>query len=352
MAEPTLKHPSKTATRPAPDAIPSAEVAALKELSDSDLELRLKRLTRELAGISEARERKRLSAELARCDEAFKARLGGIGRVRLARNPLRPQTSDYIEGLISEFFELHGDRRYGDDGAIVAGLGWFGKRPVAVVGHERGRSTSERLKRNFGKPHPEGYRKATRVFDLAGRFHLPVLTFIDTQGAEPGVGAEERGQSEAIAVNLELMARLPVPIIACVIGEGGSGGALALGVGNAVLMQEYACYSVITPEGCAAILWRQAGPAKVAEAAAALRLTAEDLLGLGVADEIVPEPPGGAHREPDRAVALMGEAIAAHLKRLSALGPAELVRQRGRKFAAMGTAFLERPQIENGRRIG
>jgi acetyl-CoA carboxylase carboxyl transferase subunit alpha len=272
--------------------------------------------------------------------------------VRLARNPLRPQTSDYIEGLIGEFFELHGDRRYADDGAIIAGLGWLDKRPVAVVGHERGRSTSERLKRNFGKPHPEGYRKAARVFDLAGRFGLPVITFIDTQGAEPGVGAEERGQSEAIAVNLELMARLPVPIISCVIGEGGSGGALALGVGNAVLMQEYACYSVITPEGCAAILWREAGPAKVAEAAAALRLTAEDLARLGVVDQVVPEPPGGAHREPARAVALMGEAIGEHLKRLSKLPPMALVKARARKFAAMGTAFLEQPCVENGRRIG
>jgi len=352
MAEPTHKHEPKVAKGGMLGSKPAAEATALAELSDSELELRLERLTRELAAPAEPRERKHLAAELNRCDEAFKARLGGIGRVRLARNPLRPQTSDYVEGLISEFLELHGDRRYADDGAIVAGLGWFHKRPVAVVGHERGRSTSERLKRNFGKPHPEGYRKAARVFDLAGRFNLPVITFIDTQGAEPGIGAEERGQSEAIAANLELMARLPVPVIACVIGEGGSGGALALGVGNAVLMQEYACYSVITPEGCAAILWREAGPAKVAEAAAALRLTAEDLLRLGVADEVVPEPPGGAHRAPDKAVALMGGAIAAHLKRLSALGPAELVRARARKFAAMGTAFLEVQQIENGRRIG
>jgi acetyl-CoA carboxylase carboxyl transferase subunit alpha len=321
------------------------------ELSDSELELRLERLAREFAAAINPRERKTLATELARCDEAFKARLGGIGRVRLARNPLRPQTSDYIEGLITDFFELHGDRRFADDGAIIAGLGWFGKRAVAVVGQERGRSTSERLKRNFGKPHPEGYRKAARVFDLAGRFGLPLITFIDTQGAEPGVGAEQRGQSEAIAANLELMARLPVPIITCVIGEGGSGGALALGVGNIVLMQEYACYSVITPEGCAAILWREAGPAKVAEAAAALRLTAEDLARLGVVDQVVPEPPGGAHREPARAVALLGEAIGDHLKRLTAMAPQALVKARARKFAAMGNAFLERPYIENGRRI-
>jgi acetyl-CoA carboxylase carboxyl transferase subunit alpha len=321
------------------------------ELSDSELELRLERMAREFAAATNPRERRTLAAELARCEEAFKARLGGIGRVRLARNPLRPQTSDYIEGLITDFFELHGDRRYGDDGAIIAGLGWFRKRAVAIVGHERGRSTSERLKRNFGKPHPEGYRKAARVFNLAGRFGLPLITFIDTQGAEPGVGAEERGQSEAIAANLELMARLPVPIITCVIGEGGSGGALALGVGNVVLMQEYACYSVITPEGCAAILWREAGPAKVAQAAEALRLTAEDLARLGVADQVVPEPPGGAHREPARAVALMGEAIGDHMKRLGAMPPGALVKARARKFAAIGAAFLERPHVENGRRI-
>jgi acetyl-CoA carboxylase carboxyl transferase subunit alpha len=331
-------------TRPAAQTNPA-------DMSHSELEQRLEQLSRELAAAKPTARRK-LADQLAACDAAFKSRLGGIGRLRLARNPLRPQTSDYIEGLISDFFELHGDRRHADDGAIIAGLGWFLKRPVAVVGHERGRSTSERLKRNFGKPHPEGYRKAARVFELAGRFGLPLITFIDTQGAEPGVGAEERGQSEAIAENLALMARLPVPIITCVIGEGGSGGALALGLANAILMQEYACYSVITPEGCAAILWREAGPAKVAEAAAALRLTAEDLLRLGVVDQIVPEPPGGAHRDPARAVALMGAGAADHLKRLAKMTPQSLVKARARKFAAMGTAFLQRSRVENGRRIG
>ena len=185
-----------------------------------------------------------------------------IERVRLARNPNRPQTQDYIDGLVTDFIELHGDRRYADDQAIIAGMGYIERRPVIVVGHQRGRSTSERLKRNFGKPHPEGYRKAARLYELAHRFRLPLITFIDTQGAEPGVGAEERGQAEAIAANLELMARLETPIVACVIGEGGSGGALALGVANVILMQENACYSVITPEGCAAILWRDAGTRK------------------------------------------------------------------------------------------
>ncbi len=188
--------------------------------------------------------------------------------MRLARHPSRPQTLDYVGALIRDFFEIHGDRRFGDDSAVVAGLGYFGRHPVAIVGHQRGRSTAERIRRNFGKPNPEGYRKAARVYELASRFRIPLLTFIDTQGAEPGVGAEERGQAEAIARNLELMARIEAPVIASVIGEGGSGGALALGVANMVLMQEYACYSVITPEGCAAILWREAGPENVAAAAA------------------------------------------------------------------------------------
>jgi len=266
--------------------------------------------------------------------------LPAIERVRLARDPRRPQTQDYIDGLITDFIELHGDRRFADDQAIVAGMGYLARRPVIVVGHQRGRSTAERLKRNFGKPHPEGYRKAARLYDLAHRFRLPLITFIDTQGAEPGVGAEERGQAEAIAANLELMARLETPIIACVIGEGGSGGALALGVANVILMQENACYSVITPEGCAAILWRDAGPEKVADAAAALKLSAEDLLRLKIIDEIVPEPPGGAHREPAQAIAAVGAALTRHLSRLARLGPRELRRQRERKLAAMGTAFV------------
>jgi acetyl-CoA carboxylase carboxyl transferase subunit alpha len=266
--------------------------------------------------------------------------LNAIERVRLARDPRRPQTQDYIDGLITDFIELHGDRRFADDQAIVAGMGYLGRRSVIVVGHQRGRSTAERLRRNFGKPHPEGYRKAARLYDLAHRFRLPLITFIDTQGAEPGVGAEERGQAEAIAANLELMARLETPIVACVIGEGGSGGALALGVANVILMQENACYSVITPEGCAAILWRDAGPEKVADAAAALKLSAEELLRLKIIDEIVPEPPGGAHREPAQAIATVGAALTRHLQRLTRLGPKELRRQRERKLSAMGTMFV------------
>jgi acetyl-CoA carboxylase carboxyl transferase subunit alpha len=265
-----------------------------------------------------------------------------IERVRLARHPNRPQTLDYIDLLMRDFVELHGDRHFADDGAIVAGLAYFGRRAVAVVGHQRGRSTAERIKRNFGKPLPEGYRKATRVYELAERFGLPIITLIDTQGAESGVGAEERGQIEAIARNLELMARLTVPIVACVIGEGGSGGAIALGVANVVLMQENACYSVITPEGCAAILWRAGGEENVAAAASALKLSAPDLFELGLIDEIVPEPVGGAHTAPAEAAHLLGAALARHLDRLVKLKPPELRRARQRKFATMGSTFLQR----------
>ena len=268
--------------------------------------------------------------------------LSAIERVRLARNPTRPQTLDYIEHLVRDFFELHGDRRFADDGAIVGGLGYFGRRPVVLVGHQRGRSTQERIRRNFGKTHPEGYRKAARLFELAGRFGIPLITFIDTQGAEPGLAAEERGQAESIAVNLELMMRLETPVIACVIGEGGSGGALALGVANVVLMQENACYSVITPEGCAAILWREGGPERVGDAAEALKLSASDLLALGVADEVVAEPPGGAHLDPALAARELGRSLERHLARLARLSPARLRRERERKFAAIGSAFVVR----------
>ncbi len=278
--------------------------------------------------------------------------LSAIERVRVARNAMRPQTLDYVDALFSEFIELHGDRRFADDGAIVGGLAYFGKHPVVVVGHQRGKTTPERIKRNFGSAKPEGYRKAGRLFDMAHRFNLPVITFVDTQGADPGLGAEERGQNEAIAHNLELMARMEVPIISCVIGEGGSGGALAIGVGNVVLMQENACYSVITPEGCAAILWREATEENVAIAASAMKLSAPDLLELGVIDEIIAEPAGGAHTAPAEAAHNLGIAIARHLERLKKLKPLELRRSRERKFAAMGNAFLQRQGVESADSIG
>ena len=279
------------------------------------------------------------------------AELAPIDRVRLARNQARPQTIDYVDLLFRDFIEVHGDRRFGDDGAIVAGLAYFAKRAVAVVGHQRGHTTTERIKRNFGKPLPEGYRKAARVYDMAERFGLPLITFIDTQGAEPGVGAEERGQNEAIAANLEKMARMTVPIIACVIGEGGSGGALALGVANRVIMQENGCYSVITPEGCAAILWRDGGPEKVAEAASAMKLSAPDLLALGVIDEIVREPVGGAHAAPAEAAHLLGSAIARHLEALVKLKPAQLRRDREKKFAAMGAEYVAHARAESPHQV-
>ncbi len=277
--------------------------------------------------------------------------LSAIERVRLARHALRPQTLDYVDALIRDFIELHGDRRFGDDGAMVAGLGYFGKHQVAIVGHQRGKSTADRIKRNFGSPRPEGYRKAGRIFELADRFRLPIITFVDTQGADPGLGAEERGQNEAIAHDLELMARLEVPVVSCVIGEGGSGGAIAIGVGNVILMQENACYSVITPEGCAAILWREATEENVARAATAMKVSAPDLLELGVIDEIIPEPAGGAHTAPAEAAHNLGLAIERHLERLRKLGPLELRHARERKFAAMGNAFLARP-VENAGSIG
>ena len=268
------------------------------------------------------------------------AAMSAIERVRLARNPARPQTLDYVGFLIRDFFEIHGDRRYADDGAIVTGFGYLGRHRVAIAGHQRGRSTPERIRRNFGRPYPEGYRKAARLYELADRFSLPLITFIDTQGAEPGVGAEERGQAEAIARNLELMMRLETPVITCVIGEGGSGGALALGVANVLLMQENACYSVITPEGCAAILWREAGPEKVAEAARSLRLSAADLLEFGIADEVIAEPEGGAHLEPAAAAEILGRAVERHLGRMMKLAPLKLRREREQKFAAIGAAFI------------
>ncbi len=315
-------------------------------------EERLEALKRLVAEAKDPRERAKLRAEQKQVAREFEASLSALDRVKLARHQTRPQTLDYVGFLLREFFEIHGDRRYADDGAIVAGLGYFGRRRVAIVGHQRGRSTRERLERNFGKPHPEGYRKAARVYDLANRFSLPLITFMDTQGAEPGLGAEERGQAEAIASSLEAMARLEVPVVACVIGEGGSGGALALGVANAVLMQQYACYSVITPEGCAAILWRESGPEKVAEAAAALRLSAPDLMELGVIDEIVPEPPGGAHHAPAEAARALGAAISRRLSLLLKLKPAELRRARERRLKTIGSAFLQELRVENQNPIG
>ncbi len=253
----------------------------------------------------------------------------------VARHPKRPHTRDYISGLCRDFVELHGDRLFRDDPAIVAGLASFEGRPVAVVGHQKGRSTKEKLHRNFGMPNPEGYRKALRVMRLAEKFGNPVLTFIDTPGAYPGSGAEERGVAESIARNLREMAGLRVPIVATVIGEGGSGGALAIGVADRVNMLEHAVYSVISPESCSSILWRDSEHAE--EAADALRLSAPDLVEMGLVDEIVGEPIGGAHADHAAAVASVGELLERQLVELSAFDAATLIDRRYDKFRAMGT---------------
>jgi acetyl-CoA carboxylase carboxyl transferase subunit alpha len=258
-------------------------------------------------------------------------------RVLMARHPKRPHTLDYIGRLITDFHEIHGDRLFADDPAIVCGMGFFEGRPVMVVGEQKGRDTKEKLHRNFGMPKPEGYRKAIRVMQIAGKFARPVVTFLDTPGAYPGIDAEERGQAEAIARSLREMARLATPVIAICIGEGGSGGALALGVGNQVFMLENAVYSVISPESCAAIIWRDSSKAELA--AAALRLTAEDLLHLGLVDGIIPEPPGGAQEDADQAAELVRKKLRDALEELGRFSGAELVEQRYRKFRRMGNFF-------------
>jgi len=260
-------------------------------------------------------------------------------RVQLARHPKRPHSLDYIQRLFTDFQEIHGDRRFGDDPAIVCGMGFFEGRPVMIAAQQKGRDTKQKLYRNFGMPKPEGYRKALRVMQLAAKFGRPVLTLLDTPGAYPGIDAEERGQAEAIATNLREMARLRSPIVTICIGEGGSGGALALGVGNRVYMMENAIYSVISPESCAAIIYRDA---KLAErAAAALKLTAQDLLRLGLIDGIIAEPGEGAHTDWDAAAARLRETLRQALDELSPLTPEQLVQQRFEKFRRMGNFFTE-----------
>jgi acetyl-CoA carboxylase carboxyl transferase subunit alpha len=255
-------------------------------------------------------------------------------RVQLARHPRRPYTLDYLSSIFTDFIELHGDRLYRDDPAIVGGWARLSGTSVMVIGHQKGRDTRENLKRNFGMAHPEGYRKALRMMKLAARFGAPVITLIDTAGAYPGLGAEERGQSEALARNILEMSALPTPAVAVVIGEGGSGGALALGVADRVLMMENSVYSVITPEGCAAILWKDANQRE--RAAEALKITAEDLLQLKVIDEVIAEPVGGAHVDPDAAGEALRDSLIRHVTELRKIRPEKLVRRRAEKYAAMG----------------
>ncbi len=262
------------------------------------------------------------------------AKLGAWQITQIARHPLRPYTLDYIKRMVVDFHELHGDRMYADDAAMVAGIGWIDDRRVAIIGHQKGRDTRARARRNFGMPRPEGYRKAQRVMRLAERFHLPVITLIDTPGAYPGVGAEERGQSEAIAKSLEVMATLKTPIISVVIGEGGSGGALAIGVCDKLLMLQYAVYAVISPEGCASILWKSTD--KAPEAAAAMRMTSAELARAGFADAVIAEPLGGAHRDYDAIAAGVKAAVLASLDEFSALDADALLAQRYARLMGFG----------------
>jgi len=300
--------------------------------------VKLRRRIEELSALPDdaahRRELERLREKLERVSREIYSGLNAWQTTLVARHPARPYTLDYVAALMTDFVELHGDRKFSDDPAVVAGFADFRGRSVAVVGHQKGRDTKEKVRRNFGMPRPEGFRKALRVMQLAEKFGRPVLSFVDTAGAYPGIDAEERGQAEAIATNLRAMSVLSVPIIVTVTGEGGSGGALALGIGDRVLMLEHATYSVISPEGCAAILWKDAGRKK--EAAEALKLTAKDLAGLGVLDEIVHEPPGGAHADPAGAIAATGEAIARHLKDISSLTSEEMRERRYRKFRTLG----------------
>ncbi len=299
-----------------------------------ELRRRIEELEGYPPGSGRSKELERLRAELEKTTGEVYSRLSRWEKTLVARHSARPYTLDYIDRLMEDWVEVHGDRAYADDAAVVAGFATFGERSVAVIGHQKGRGTKERIARNFGQARPEGYRKALRVMRLAEKFRLPVLTLVDTPGAYPGLGAEERGQAEAIARNVIEMASLATPIVVTITGEGGSGGALALGVGDRVLMLEYAIYSVISAEGCAAILWKD--QQKRAEAAEAMRITAPDLLELGVIDEIIPEPAGGAHADPDEACRRVGEAIATALDKLVERPLEKLLHERYRRFRALG----------------
>jgi len=277
---------------------------------------------------------KKLDDKLEHLKKDIYVNLSAWQKVQLARHPLRPYTLDYISLMMTDFVELHGDRLFGDDKAMICGLAKIDKTKIMVIGHQKGRDTKENLRRNFGCAHPEGYRKALRVMQLAEEFGLPVVVFIDTPGAYPGIGAEERGQSHAIAVNLREMTTIGVPIIATVIGEGGSGGALGVGIADRVAVLENAYYSVISPEGCAAILWKDG--AKAPQAAQVLKLTGQDLLKMGIIDEVISEPLGGAHRDPQKIAAALKEAILRNLKELKTLDKKELLELRYKKFRSMG----------------
>lgn len=298
-----------------------SRVRELRELASSDARL--------------APELKRLEEKAARLAREMFSQLEPMQKVQLSRHPNRPYTLDYFARLFDDFVELSGDRRFAEDASIVGGLARYHDRSVVVLGHQKGRTTKENMVRNFGMPNPEGYRKAIRLYELADRFRLPVLAFIDTPGAFPGIEAEERGQAEAIAHAIEVMARIGVPVVTTVIGEGGSGGALALGIGNRVLILEFSYYSVISPEGCAAILWKDGALAP--KAAERLKITAPDLLELGCVDAIVDEPPGGAHQDHDDAARRLDRALWEALVSLDGLSPDELSADRYQRFRRLGS---------------
>ena len=324
-----MKSKDKTTKSPAAQANRQSEIERLEK----DVEE-----LRHLAGDEEAdAELERIRQQVSELRKEFYSHLGPWQRAQIARHQQRPYTLDYIGMLFTDFVELHGDRGYGDDKAIITGLAKFHGRPIAIIGHQKGRDTKQRLQRNFGQPKPEGYRKALRIMQLAAKFGRPIFTLIDTPGAYPGIDAEERGQAEAIARNLREMARLPVPIIVTVTGEGGSGGALGIAVGDYVNILENSFYSVISPEGCAAIMWRDATKAETA--AAALKITAKDLTDLGIVDEIVPEPEGGAHTGPEGAAQLLGEVLDRELLALTQQPTKDLLEARYEKFRKMGQFF-------------
>ncbi len=309
-----------------------------------DFETEIQRLVQRIDALTGLPERR--AAEIAALQKALLrsrrriyADLTPWQRVQVARHPERPYVLDYVRRIFTGFTEMHGDRRFADDPAVVGGAAWLHGRPVMVIGQQKGRDIPERLHRNYGMARPEGYRKALRLMQLAEKFDRPVVTLVDTPGAYPGIEAEERGQAEAIAVNLREMARLSVPIVVAIIGEGGSGGALGIAVGDRILMLENAIYSVISPEGCAAILWKnpESAQAAVVEAAERMRITAPEHLHNGLVDEIVPEPPGGAHADHDRAAEILGERLLEALRGVESLSPAERRRARYRKFREMGS---------------
>jgi acetyl-CoA carboxylase carboxyl transferase subunit alpha len=300
-----------------------------------DVEEKIEKLAASGGGKPTAQDEiRKLRMKLAQLEHELYGKLTPWQRTQLARHPQRPSTLDYIGEIFHDFLEFHGDRSFGDDRAIVGGFARFNDRSVMVIGHQKGKTLKERMQRNFGMPNPEGYRKALRLMKMAEKFGRPIVTFIDTPGAYPGIGAEERGQAEAIARNLYAMSRLTVPIISIVIGEGGSGGALALGVSDRILMLEHGVYSVISPEGCAAILWDD--PAKVPDAASALKMTAQDLVDLHIVDEVIPEPLGGAHREPRAVHDRVAKALTNQLFHLTDLSQDQLLAQRDHKYRRMG----------------